>query len=150
MSVIGPSCVPPSENSPGCGCVAERKSAGAAGSKAAGAAVATALAAAACTACCVLPFTLPASLLALAGGSIAVLDHAHGWATRLAIAVVGCAWLWIGWRVWRTKQRISTATTVIAALATLLTASAASWPLIEPVAFHALGIVKKKPVQYRE
>jgi hypothetical protein len=32
--------------------------------------------------------------------------------------------------------------------ATLLTATAASWPLIEPVAFNALGIVKKKAVTH--
>jgi len=32
--------------------------------------------------------------------------------------------------------------------ATLLTASAASWPLIEPVAFGAMGIVKKKAVAH--
>lgn len=148
MSVIGPSCIPPSENSPGCGCAAESKADRTPGSKAAGAAVATALAAAACTACCVLPFTLPASLLALAGGSIAVLDHAHGWATRLAIAVVGCAWLWIGWRVRKTKRRISAATMFVMVFATLLTASAASWPLIEPLAFDAMGIAKKKAVAH--
>ena len=34
-------------------------------------------------------------------------------------------------------------TVMIMLLATFLTATAASWPLIEPVAFHALGIVKK-------
>jgi hypothetical protein len=150
MSVIGPSCIPPSENSPGCGCAAAGKVDGRLSGSAVGAAAATALVAAACTACCILPFTLPASLLALAGGSIAVLDHAHGWATRLAIAVVGCAWLWIGWRVRKTKRRISAPTLSIMVAATLLTASAAAWPLIEPVAFNALGFVKKKPVQYRD
>jgi hypothetical protein len=35
-------------------------------------------------------------------------------------------------------------------VATLLTATVASWPLIEPVAFHALGIVKKKAVRASE
>jgi len=110
--------------------------------------VATALAAAACTACCILPFTLPASLLAFAGGSIAILDHAHRSTTWLAIAVVGCTWLWIGWRVRKAKRRISAATMFVMVFATLLTASAASWPLIEPVAFGAMGIVKKKAVAH--
>jgi hypothetical protein len=67
---------------------------------------------------------------------------------RLAIAVVGCAWLWIGWRVRKAKRRISAATMFVMAVATLLTASAASWPLIEPVAFDAMGIVKKKAVAH--
>jgi hypothetical protein len=146
ISVIGPSCIPPSENSPGCGCAAAGKVDGRLAGRAVGAAAATALVAAACTACCILPFTLPASLLT--GGSIAVLDHAHGWATRLAIAVVGCAWLWIGWRVRKTKRRISAPTLLVMAVATLLTASAASWPLIEPAAFGTMGIVKKKAVAH--
>jgi hypothetical protein len=87
MSVIGPSCPLPSSDSPGCVCAAPKK----VGTKVAATASITALAAVACTACCVLPFTLPAALLALAGGSIAVLDHAHGWVTRLAIGAVVCA-----------------------------------------------------------
>jgi len=35
-------------------------------------------------------------------------------------------------------------------VATLLTVTAAAWPLIEPAAFHALGIVKKKAVRASE
>lgn len=112
----------------------------------AGAAAATAFAAAACTACCILPFTLPAALLAFAGGSIAVLDHAHGWATGLAIAMVGSAWLWIGWQAWKTRRRISSRTILVMALATFLTGTTAAWPLLEPAVFNVLGIVKKKPV----
>lgn len=144
MSVIGPSCSLPSKDSPGCGCAGPAN----AGGKVAGAASFTALAAAACTACCILPFTLPASLLAFAGGSIAVLDHAHRWATWLAVLMVGCAWLWIGWQVRRTKRTIARSTLAAMVFATLLTATAASWPLIEPVAFNALGIVKKKAVTH--
>jgi hypothetical protein len=141
MRVIGPSCSLPSKDSPGCGC------AGPGGGKVAGAASITALAAVACTACCILPFTLPASLLAFAGGSIAVLDHAHRWATWLAVLMVGCAWLWIGWQVRRTKRTVARSTLAAMVFATLLTATAASWPLIEPVAFNAFGIVKQKATQ---
>jgi hypothetical protein len=112
--------------------------------KVAGAATVTALAAVACTACCLLPFTLPAVLLAAAGGSIAVLDHAHGWMTKLAIGVIVCAWLWIGWRIGRTRRPAARSTMVFMILATLLTATAASWPLLEPAAFKTLGIMKKK------
>jgi cytochrome bd-type quinol oxidase subunit 2 len=144
MSVIGESCTLPSKNSPGCS--PEKKKVG---GKAAGAAVMTALAAAGCTACCILPFTLPAVILASAGGTIAILDHAHAWVTRLAILTVACAWLWIAWQVRKTRARPARSTLAVMIVATLLTA-VASWPLIEPMAFNALGIVKKRTVSHSE
>jgi cytochrome bd-type quinol oxidase subunit 2 len=146
MRVIGSSCALPSENAPGCACATNET----AGGKMAGAATATALAAAACTACCILPFTLPAAPLAIARRSIAVLDQAHGWVTKLAIAVVVCTWSSIAWQRWRTERRISRVTAALMIVATVLTATAASWPLIEPAAFHALAIVKKKLVRASE
>ena len=147
MSVIPQSCTLPSESSPGCGCAANKN----AGGKAAGAAAMTAsLAAAACTACCILPFTLPAVVLASTGGLIAVLDHAHGWVTRLAILAVACAWLWIAWQARKTQRRPARATVSVMILATLVTAATASWPMIGPVAFDALGIVKQRTVSPSE
>ncbi len=139
MSVIGQSCTLPSENSPGCGCSPGKS----VGGKAASTAVMTALAAAACTACCILPFTVPAVILASAGSTIAVLDHAHAWVTRLAVFAVACAWLWIAWQVRKTQRRAARSTIVVMVVATLLTAVAASWPVVETMAFNALGIVKK-------
>src|ERR1700760_1641600 len=127
MSVIGPSCSLPTENSQGCDCAPKQQTGG---KIAATASVATALAAVACTACCVLPFTLPATLLALAGGSIAVLDHAHLSVTRLAIAAVVAAWLWIVWQRRKTGRAIARATIALMIAASLLTALATSWPLI--------------------
>jgi hypothetical protein len=148
MNVIDPSCALLSDTSPVCGCATPRnadgKPPGKTTGKVAGAVTVTALAAVACTACCLLPFTLPAVLLAAAGGSIAALDHAHGWITKLAIAVVVGAWLWIGWQVGRTRRPTTRSTMAFMVLATLLTATAASWPLLEPIAFKTLGIVKKK------
>lgn len=148
MNVINPSCALPSHTSPDCGCAAPRnavgKPPGKATGKVAAAAAVTALATVTCTACCLLPFTLPAVLLTAAGGSIAALDHAHGWMTKLAIGVVVCAWLWIGWQVGRTRRPATRSTMAFMIFATLLTATAASWPLLEPVAFKTLGIVKKK------
>jgi cytochrome bd-type quinol oxidase subunit 2 len=152
MSVIGPSCRVPCDGSPGCGCVAPREiekigtKAAATASVAAASASVTALAAAACTACCVLPFTLPAALLALVGGSIAVLDHAHLWVTRLAVAAVIAAWLWIIWQRRKTQRPIARTTMALMIAASLLTIVAASWPWIEPGVFKTLGIVKKKAV----
>jgi cytochrome bd-type quinol oxidase subunit 2 len=146
MSVIQQSCTLPSETSPGCGCAVNNRT----GGKAAGAAAMTALAAAACTACCILPFTLPAVVLASAGGLIAILDHAQGWITRLAILAVVCAWIWIGWQVRKTQRRPARSTVRVMVLATLLTAAAASWPIIEPIAFNALGIVKRPTISHSE
>ena len=146
MSVIGPSCALPSETSPGCGCATKDTT----GNKFVGAATVPALAAAACTACCVLPFALPASVLALAGGSIAVLDHAHGWMTKFAIAVVICAWAWVAWQRKQSRRQITRVTLALMILATLLTTIAASWSLLEPVAFHTLGIVKRKASHINE
>lgn len=140
MSVIGPSCDLPSETSPGCGCTGNAKQGG---GKAAGAALTTAALAAACTACCVLPFTLPAVVLASAGSLIAVLDHAHGLMTILSIGVVIGAWIWIAWRSRTTGSRIRSSVLVVMGAATILTATAALWPVMEPAVFHALGVAKK-------
>ncbi|QQO11568.1 hypothetical protein JJB99_18785 [Bradyrhizobium diazoefficiens] len=141
MSVIGPSCNLPSETAPGCG---RRAKAEPGGSKAAGtAAVATAVIAAACTACCVLPFTLPAVVLASAGSMIAVLDHAHGLMTALSVAVVLCAWAWIVWRARTSGLKIRSSVLAAMCAATVLTATAALWPVMEHAVFHALGVAKK-------
>ncbi|WP_143278716.1 hypothetical protein [Bradyrhizobium sp. Y36] len=140
MSVIGPSCNLPSETAPGCGCAAK---AAPGGGKAAGAALTTAAVAAACTACCVLPFTLPAVVLASAGSVIAVLDHAHGLLTKLSIAVVICSWVWIAWRSRKTGARLRSSVLGVMCAATVLTATAALWPVMEPAVFHMLGIAKK-------
>ena len=110
----------------------------------------TALAAAACTACCILPFTLPAVILAGAGGFIAVLDHAHVWVTRLSAFAVLCAWLWIGWQVGRTRRRATRSTIAVMVLATLLTAAASSWPVLEPIAFNELGVARKHTTLHNE
>ena len=144
MSVIGPLCNLPSERSEGCGGAAKTEPGG---SKAAGAAVATAVVAAACTACCVLPFTLPAVVLASAGSLIAMLDHAHGLMTVLSIAVVLCAWGWIVWRSRTTGLKIRSSVLVAMCAATVLTATAALWPVMEPAVAHALGIAKKPKPQ---
>ncbi|SFI67763.1 hypothetical protein [Bradyrhizobium sp. Gha] len=142
MSVIGPSCGLPSEASPACGCAAKSG-----GGRAAGTAVVTAVVATACTACCVLPFTLPAVVLATAGSLIAVLDHAHGLMTILSIAVVLGAWSWIVWRWRMTGLKIRAGVLAAMCAATVLTATAALWPVMEQAVFHALGVAKKpKPL----
>lgn len=89
------------------------------------------------------PFTLPAIVLAGAGSLIAVLDHAHGLMTILSIAVVIGAWIWIAWRARTTGSRIRSSVLALMGAATILTATAALWPVMEPAVFHALGVAKK-------
>ncbi|WP_298875677.1 hypothetical protein [uncultured Bradyrhizobium sp.] len=63
--------------------------------------------------------------------------------TTLSIAVVLCAWGWIVWRSRRTG--LKTRSSVLAAMcaATVLTATAALWPVMEHTVFHALGVATK-------
>ena len=140
MSVIEPSCSLGSQTSPPCAGAPKTTT----GAGLAGAAGLTALAAAACTGCCILPITLPAAILAVAGSSIAVLDHAHVWVSRLAIAIVAGVWLWIGWQAWRRGRRVARTTLVIMVLASLLAGAAASWPWIEQPVLSSMGLVKKQ------
>jgi hypothetical protein len=136
-------CTLPSPDDPGCGCKGSSSVSIAPSSKVAGAAAMSGLAAVACASCCILPFTLPSVLLASFGGAISLLDHAHVWVTRVAIGAVACAWGWLFYQTVRTGKKPARSTKVTMAVATVLTLTAASWPLIEPLAFHAFGVVKK-------
>jgi hypothetical protein len=131
-------CTLASAGRPGCGCQPKPK-----GSGAAKAALIAAGTVAACTACCVLPFALPAILLANIGGVIALVDHAHGWVTWIAIAAVAGAWIWIGRESLTARMRPATSTLAMMGVATMVIGLAASWPLIKPTIFHSLGITKK-------
>jgi hypothetical protein len=132
-----PACTLPSHGEPGC-CRMPTRSSGAA--KAAVIAAGTAIA---CTACCVLPFTLPAIVLANVGGILTVLDHAHGWVTWLAISAVAAAWVWIGRQSIRARTRPATSMLAMMGLATTVMILAASWPLLKPAVFHTFGIMQK-------
>ena len=72
-----------------------------------------------------------------------MLDHAHDWMTRLAMAAVGVAWVWIAWQRRKTGRKIARRTLAMMIAASLMTMTAASWPLLEPALFKAPGIVKK-------
>lgn len=102
------------------------------GTKAAGlAAITLATGAVACGACCVLPFALPAVVLAGTGGALAWLAGAHVWMTSLAIVAVLGAWTWIALQTVRTQRRPAASTLYVMAGATGLTFIAVFWPLIE-------------------
>ena len=98
-----------------------------------GAAAVVALGAIACGVCCVLPFALPAAILATSGGVLAWFAGAHGWMTALAAAAVAAAWLWTGLPTFRTRRRPARSTLLTLAIATAILALAVAWPRIEPI-----------------
>jgi hypothetical protein len=99
-----------------------------------------ATAAVACGACCVLPFALPAAVLAGTGGVLTWFASVHVWVTWLAIPVVVGAWGWIVWQIVRTRRRPAASTLYVMVAATLLMAVAVLWPLIEPQLVRALRV----------
>lgn len=102
------------------------------GTKVAGVTAATlATGAVVCGACCVLPFALPATVLASTGSVLAWLARAHAWVTGLAILAVLGAWSWIAWQAVSTRRRPARLTIYLMAGATALMAIAVLWPLVE-------------------
>lgn len=81
------------------------------GARAAGVVAATlATGAVACGACCVLPFALPAAVLAGTGGILAWFANVHLWAAGLAVLAAAAAWGLIAWRTRRTRCKPATST----------------------------------------
>ncbi len=108
---------------------------------AASAAAATvAVGAVACGVCCVLPFALPAVVLASSGGVLAVFAQAFWGALYLATVLVGAAWLWVFADTRRTGKRPNRSTLTMMAVATAALGAAAVWPTIEP---HLIAMLKE-------
>jgi hypothetical protein len=102
------------------------------GSKAAGVTAMTlSTGAVACGVCCVLPFALPAAIVASAGAAMAWLVKLHVWATLLAIVSVAGAWGWIAWQSRRTRRKPAMSTLVMMGMASVLLTIAVLWPLLE-------------------
>jgi hypothetical protein len=102
------------------------------GTKAAGVtAVTLSTGAVACGVCCVLPFALPATILASTGSLLAWFVKVHVWVTILAILSVIGAWGWIAWQTRRTRRWPAISTLFMMAAATVLLMVAVLWPLIE-------------------
>lgn len=109
--------------------------------RAASAAAATvAVGAVACGVCCVLPFALPAVVLASSGGVLAVFAQAFWGALYLATIMVGGAWLWVFADTRRTGKRPARSTLTMMAVATAALGAAAVWPTIEP---HLIAVLKE-------
>lgn len=94
-------------------------------------AITLATGAVACGACCVLPFALPAAVLAGAGGVLAWIAHAQVWLTGSAILAVIGAWAWIAWQTARSRLKPAASTLIVMVAATGLVLIAILWPMVE-------------------
>jgi len=111
------------------------------GSKAAGITAATlSTGAVACGVCCVLPFALPATILASTGSLLAWFVKLHAWVTILAILSVVGAWGWIAWQTRRTRRKPATSTLFMMGAATVLSTVAVLWPLLEKPLIRMLRV----------
>ena len=111
------------------------------GSKAAGVTALTlSTGAVACGVCCVLPFALPAAVLASTGSLLAMFVKMHVWVTILAILSVAGAWGWIAWQTRRTRRKPATSTLFMMGASTVLLAVAVLWPLLEKPLIRMLRV----------
>jgi len=109
------------------------------GARAAGATAMTLSAGAVtCGACCVLPFMLPASILAGTGSVLSTLVHMQWWLTPLSVLAVAGGWGWLAWQMRRTGRKPATMTLVLMMASTLLMTASLMWPLIERPLIRAL------------
>jgi len=102
-----------------------------AGQAASAAAATVAMGAVACGVCCVLPFVLPAVILASTGSVLALVAGAFWWALHVATGLVMVAWAWVARDMWRTSRRPARQTVVWLVVATCALGVAATWPRFE-------------------
>jgi hypothetical protein len=111
------------------------------GSKAAGVtAVTLSTGAVACGVCCVLPFALPATVLASTGSLLALFVKLHVWVTILAVLSVVGAWGWIAWQTRRTRRKPAISTLFTMGASTMLLTVAVLWPLLEKPIIRMLRV----------
>lgn len=102
------------------------------GSKAAGVtAITLSTGALACGVCCVLPFALPAAMLASTGAVLAWFAKVQLWAKIFAVLTVVGAWGWIAWQSRRTRRKPALSTLMVMGLATTVLTVSMLWPLLE-------------------
>jgi len=107
--------------------------------KIAGAAAALAATGAmACGVCCVVPFALPAAMLAVSGGVLAWFGSMEPLMTLVALAAVGVAWAWVALQTIRTRRRPTRSMLLTMGAASVLLAAALAWPFFERPLFVLL------------
>lgn len=102
------------------------------------AAAITATGAVACGVCCVLPFALPAAILAVSGGFLAWFGRLMPWMTTVASAAVAVGWLWVIVQTLRARRRPALSTMLTMSVATLMLLAALAWPHVERLLFALL------------
>jgi hypothetical protein len=85
----------------------------------------------ACGVCCVLPFALPATILAFSGGFLAWFGSLLPWIRAVAVVTVIGGWFRVALETRRTRKRPATATWFAMSAATVFLLVALAWPLIE-------------------
>lgn len=91
----------------------------------------TATAAVACGVCCVLPFALPAAVLAVSGGFLAWFGRLMPWITGVAAATVAVGSLWVIAQSFRARRRPAFSTLLTMGAAGILLVMALAWPHLE-------------------
>jgi hypothetical protein len=92
----------------------------------------------ACGVCCVLPFALPAAVLAVSGGVLAWFGSLMPWATAAAVVVVVAGWSWIAVQSVRVRRLPAASTLLMMGFATALLLAALAWPRLEGLIFALL------------
>lgn len=90
-----------------------------------------------CGVCCVLPFALPAVVVATTGTALAWIGRAHAWVTALAVIATGVAWIWVK-RSGRKGASHTPSTFYAMTAVTALLIVALVWPRIEPALIRAI------------
>jgi hypothetical protein len=101
----------------------------------AGVAAASALA---CSACCVLPFALPATIVAMSGGTLAFFAGIHPLMTLIALMAVAASWAWVAAKTLQTRRRPARGTLIAMSVATVMLAVSMLWPMFEHILFSLL------------
>lgn len=91
-----------------------------------------------CGICCVLPFALPAAVLAMTGGVVSWFAKATPWAMRIALVAVLAGWAWVVVQSIRTKRQPARSTLLTVGLATTVFVAAAIWLHFERDIIHLL------------
>lgn len=81
----------------------------------------------ACGVCCVLPFAMPAAILAVSGGALGWFAKATPWAMRIALLAVLGGWVWVAIQTARSQRRPARSTLLTLGIATGMFAAAAVW-----------------------
>jgi hypothetical protein len=102
------------------------------------AAAITATGAVACGVCCVLPFALPAAILAVSGGFLAWFGSLMPWVTAVAFIAVAVGWFWVVAQSIHIRRRPAFSTLLTMSAATVLLVAAFAWPHLEKLIFALL------------